>query len=437
MMRWLLVALLLLPAGQAMTIDNPDESTLVTLFMHDAKREYMPMNTQQPSDWFGGGPAYAPTQSACVEDPIGAQTSTSQQHHTWYAYSSPGYVVYDVDEGGQPPIASDRGLLDDIQIDANVTPMFHVSFASKDLVTWLEPEPVVPNVVVRATMREGDDASIGPVAFDFGDIIALGETTPATLAGDATPDHPHVSARADADRWIYDFTFPLEWRMDAIDEHDAYNIRIDLFVHEELCEDGYAMLDTLEPVHQRDHWPRLTMAHRNPLTIVGVDVMQVGDDAIVFAGAFSPWGLYDIAGDDTGLRLHDEPRPEAWLGDTPLEFLNITYPRAPTMSPTANIVWRIAADDVPHGDHEVRLTISNDQQTADATATFEVTADERGLCWIAARTGCNYHAHPVRIEDDCQAIEDAACPWNQEQESPGLPLAALLVCLALLAWRRR
>jgi hypothetical protein len=433
---WVLSTLLLMPlAGAEVVIDNPWESTPTTMYMHLNGFEDMPVNTQEPS--FTSGITQplgmGPPASLCLPATNTADGFTSSSRHTWYGYSSNNYVQYEVDEGGKPRIWLDRGISFDAILDGDSTP----------ILSWFlrgetspgadgRAHPPIPNVIVRATVREGDAVSVGHTAFNTGNVIAIGQSQPSTLAMAASPASPHVTAHEKDDHWVYEFRFPLEYQSPVIPANESFNIRIDAFMDNEYCNDPgadgtYAMPDYVAAHASPEFLARLEWNIMNPLRIEGLAPQFLGDDLALHAAVSSAWGAYDVSGDqeDEVPLLMEISGPTAALNLELIEIVSNTnvhgyeLQRKPV---TGTWVWDYVAEQALDGEYQVTFMATNDQQTATATATATFTISPAG------NTAC--YAQDGGTRCVTQGVD---------QEAPGIgALVGLLgIVCAGLALRRR
>ncbi len=427
-------------------IYNPKQSTPTTMYFHINGFQDFPVNTQKPSDKYAESVQVGlATHSSCAADPTGTQRFTSGSHHTWYGYSSPSIVEYDVDENGKPRIHQERGISYDVQLDGNVVPKFtwFLEGRNPDAVPTNSQHPPISNVIVRATMREGDDVSVGNEAFNQGAIIAQGQSLPTTLAGGATggegQDAGQVEAIQDGDRWIYKFEFDLDYDKTMIDKDESFNVRVDAFMDNPYCNDpssseggDYAMLDYALVHTSPDFRPKLAWAVMNPLYIEALHPQFVGDDLVVHTASNSPWGSYDVQGDiaiEQPMKLEiNGPSPALSLDQVAL-VENTRGHHNHNKAVTATWLWDFQADQAKDGVYTVQFKVKNDQETAEATAvaTFTIGAGKAEVC--AKNVGDNDFV--------CQEATEGV--FAQDEESPGLPLVGLLAALGAGAYviRRR
>lgn len=433
MRSWVVATLFVLLSPVALAVQvgivNDPGPAETTLYVHGQAGLDLVLTVQEPEPGWstGGSTGLATVTQACVRPAPG---QAQGDHHTWYAFVSPGAVQYDGDEVRYHPM---RGIARDLRLDAD---------APVRLVWYLEtgagqdslPLPA-PNVVVRATLREGDRISPDHTAMDAGPVIAQGETSPALLAGPATPDHPqvrYVPATVDGEtRHVYEFSLRLPYAAQdvaRVPSEAGFNLRVDAFVENPACDgaDEKVMPHTVN-LHSSDgHRPRFTWSVLDPLRIAYLAPQFIGGDLVVQANVQSPWGTYDVGepGAD-GIRLTVEGPT------TPVHAERIEWSPPRTHDDplglgdgrTLTWVWDLEADRPEDGRYVVRLTAQNLQGSASSTAvaTFEVGSGRVVACQDGA-------AGP--------RCEEAGLPPTQQ--SPGAaPVTALALLGALAAWRRR
>ncbi len=443
--RILLVALLLI-AGSASAatvptepgIYNPYVSTPATMYFHINGLQQFPINTQMPDDRYADSPSRGGmSHSGCVSDPVGAQHFTDRSAHTWYGFSSPSIVEYNVDDSGKPRIHPERGLSYDVELDTTKPALFTWFLEGKSVVPVegpVDPDTYptpVPQVVVRATIREGDDVSVGDEAFNQGKRIAFGESMPTDLLGSATTTNEHVTVHEVDGRYIYQFTFPLEYDTDTITKEEGYNIRVDAYMKNEYCSDPAAknslMLDFTRVHTSPAYRPNLHWSIMNPLYVEVMHPQFVGDDLVVHTELNSPWGSYDVLGD-----LASEPQIDlAFDGPTTVRTLQrIVVDHSTGHGPLyhflpvqATWLWDYEADAAEDGTYRVTISIENDQRTAvaHAVSTFQIGGDE--VCYPG--------------EDGKAVCTKGGPPTVVDEKSPGVPTLALLAALVGMALLRR
>ena len=417
---WVASLVLLLPFATAQDagFQNPDEPTPTTMYVHLNGFQDAPINTQRPAvDYVEATDVGAIGHSqGCFETP--GTTLASRTQHTSYGFSSPGYVNYDIDDGGKPRYHNERGISFDVELDPSQPVRFQWFLEGQFTSNSLDPDPnqlpaVVPQVIVRATIREGDDISVGAEAYNQGPIIAQGQTEPLLLAGPATPDQEGLTYHPYDGRHLYAFDFPLDIEQDVIREQESFNLRVDLFMENGVCEDvhqgDYLMLDFVRH-HTSDAFrPRFTWDVLNPLRIESLHPQFIGDEMVVHATVNSPWGNYDVLGDggDAGsppvLSIDGPSKP---LGLQLLAHDVVIYGHDHHTEAVALAWgWPTVAENAKAGTYVVSLETRNDQETATAiaTASFVLGADGRPTSVNSCRgDDCGEERLPVQ-----EAAKDA------------------------------
>ncbi len=414
------------------------------MYFHINGFQDFPINTQKPDDRYGADVEIGlATHSGCVSTGPDTQHFTDRSYHTWYGYSSPSYVQYDVDENGQPRIHQERGLSYDIKFDQSVQPTFSWFLMGKSpgKVDGTDAvHPPMPNVIVRATVREGDDVSVGNAAFNQGNPVAVGQTAPVTLAGSMTQGNENVIAHQVGNTWIYEFTFPLEFQKDKIDKKESYNIRVDAFMDVPACSGpesaaggDYAMANFALVHTSRDFRPMLKWNILNPVLIEALHPQFVGDDLVIHTASNSPYGSYDVLGD---LKSEQAMVLEITGPSTPMSLDQVALvdhslghgPEEHFKAVAATWLWDYQADNAVDGKYTVTLRVQNDQQTAEAIAiaTFEIGNGKAKIC------GRNLG----ETKDTCIEPENAN---SAGEEAPGVGFTALVGLLGAAAFvaRRR
>ncbi len=428
-----------LPTGSAQTgdlgIKNPSTSTPTTLYMHIDGIQDFPINTQQPDDRYQKGEAYggATTSTSCTPElPTGSLTSND--FHTYYGYSTPGYVEYDFEENGGPRYHKERGISFDAKLDTS-----HASTVYWYLETQVsagENSPggqdpntapvVVPNVKVRATMRSGDDVSVGDEAFNAGAVIARGESETLTLDPHNTGGEGTVGAQpGPGGKHVYEFAVPLSFEGDTITRDESYNVRIDVYIDGipgcEEPENGYFMPNLVRVHTSPEFRPRIDLAVMNPIRIEYIHPQFVGEELVIHTSMNSPWGNYDVDEQPGGITIGvDGPTPAASLARA--AFVQRHHEHFFHQEPVdVTYVWPYKQDGAAKGVYHVNVEVWNDQHTALATgkAAFEI--------------GKN-----VAFADDGKEVAGVGTNTG-DKDSPGVGLVALLGILgaALVALRRR
>lgn len=397
-----ITCLLLLPGVAA-------EASPVTLYAHIGGFQEFAMNTQEPEARYVAMPnAGLAMQSNCIQDPSGSTAFTDQQHHTWYSYSSPGFVEYDVDENGRPRIHQERGLGSDMRLDQNGT--FYWYVAGEGQPTML---PVAPQAYLRVTIREGDDVSVGNEALNIGSIIARGQTEPVTLApGVATDEVTHHQVDG---RDVYAFRVALAYEDLIVDAAEAFNVRVDLWQDLGYCDgDEGANYADLQPFQAPGMWNRWELMVHDPLRIDYLIPQLVGDDLVIHGAAASVFGNYDIAAGGN-LTVWDEAGHDVSdlfdLVDLVARWHEHDHKHDPLTQ-----TWIANTTRLDVGIYTGRMEVWNLQGTANASAEFAFQL-QGDLC---GTTPEGYGCMPASIDE----------------ESPALTVPLLGLALLLLARRR-
>ncbi len=412
------IALLAMPgaAAQQVGIQNPNQSTPVTLYMHLDGIQDFPINTQPPDDRYQTSEAFgsATNSLGCVPEVPGANVA-SKEWHTYYGYSTPGYVEYDFEEEGGPRYHKERGISFDVELDTG-SPFMLYWYLETQAVSGeagaADPNTVpvvVPNVVVRATMRTGDDVGVGDAAFNSGSIIAQGQTEPITLSPEASN---HVAV---GEHHAYEFAVPMAFSMDRITRDEAFNIRIDVYMDNPACDDpdaGYIMPNTVRLHTSPELRPRMDFAIMNPIVINYIHPQFVGDELVIHTEMNSPWGNYDVDEEGDGILVSVEgPSNAASLARA--AFVQRHHEHFFHQEPVAvTYLWPYLNDGAKDGTYTVKVEAWNDQRTAKAVgvAGFDI--------------GRN-----VGIADDGSEVESINT-GPSEKESPGV--APIMAAIALV-----
>jgi hypothetical protein len=428
-------------------IYNPDAASPVKLYMHLIDVQDFPINTQEPDDKYTQETSYGlatSTVTCAPDDTPGVNLETPW--HTFYGFSSPSYVEYLQQEGGKPRFHPERGISYDAELDTATPFTLYWYLSLKGALLSPDGSPVdpdsiplpIPNVVVKATMRAGDVISVDDRAYNTGEVIAQGQTIPATLVADQVlPGVPSMTDPAPTTKalgqvngkWLYEFALPMTIEKPVIPRASGYNIRVDTYMDNPACSSGpdAALMPNLVSIHSsKDHRPRMEFAITNPIRVTTLHPQFVGDDLVVHTGANAAWGNYDVGepspytpGLVDGITVKiDGPSPATSLGLYSL--ISETNPHyAHQNDVTVVYVWPYKADRAQPGLYTVTFTARNDQgtATAEAVSQFEIGKSTNEAIECDA-LGCR----PTEPEDK-----------DTDRDAPGVGLVAALAALAAVA----
>lgn len=392
MLRWAAVAfVLLLPAAAAQ--DVPSVATPTTLFLHLYGYQDMPMTTHEPEPSFERDVSLGIATSSLSCFPRTTGASLQQDYHTYRGIGLLGRVEYvSVDE---PRVRFDgypgSGLYADVQLagDQMILHWYWSTSATGPLGAGPEAPLVVPDVVVEATLRAGQQVSVDDVAYDSGPVLAHGKTAPALLAAEQSSGVEHLMVGG---RHVYHFEVPLAVAAPVMPAALGYNLRVDTYVLREDCPaDGYLMPNVLAAHTSPGNRPRLELVVANPLAVEMVEARPYGDQLILAANVSSPWGAHDIAAIDLAVT-----GPSAARSIDPVPFLGqAEHCHCPPAPQQVAWLWDVGLDDPKAGDYVAHITLTNLQ----------------GATLVVER--------PFTVSGD--------------REAPALPVLALLGVLALAA----
>lgn len=402
-MRGLLVLALLVafagPTAAQASIDNPTQPTPTTLYLHLQDVQDMVMNTQPPTAGYRSVASWGVISATLPCNVIPEAVALGNQGpHTWYGYASPARIEYNDQQFRSHP---ERGVALDIHLVGNNLTLVWYLVAGQQ--TASAPAAPVPhaNVVVTATLREGDDVSMDDEAFNVGARIATGQVGPVHLFADQVQGgNGQVRALGLVDEgWLYEFTLRLDVERAVIKRTTGFNLRIDAAFDNDVCP-GFAP-GGLNAVTTPLGRPRLELAVSNPLRIEYLGPQLLGDDLVLHASVSSAWGNYDVDQANATLEVRG-PGNAAFQAVPPPVSVHHHMDCHGCEPLDAYFIWPGAAH-AAAGTYEVRYAVPNLQASAVAVATTAFT--------IEAPT---------------------------ELPAPGMPVAAAsLVGLALLLARRR
>ncbi len=420
-------------AGQSIT--NPSQSTPVTLYFHvDGHQDFI-INTQKPDDRYrqsqGLGLGFHST--SCLPNAGPAGGTLSRAAHTWYGFSSPGYVEYDFNEEGKPRIHDERGLSYDVMLDTagdwvlywyletQVTsgePPDGLDFDPNDL-----PVPM-PQVMVRGTVRTGDDVTLGNEGYNAGQIIAQGTSEPQDLHP-ASPNHILL----ENGKHLYEFVVPLAFAdLDRIPQDESYNVRVDVMLNVPNCSgDQYIMPDHVRMHTSKEYRPRMDLSILNPISINTITPRVEKDRVIIETTMNSPWGNYDVDEGPGGILVSIQGPTEAKSLQR-AAILQKHHQHGAHHEPVqVTYVWPFKRDEATPGEYTIRVEAWNDQRSANAVGTSDITLTKSGGSATCVDSDGN--------QNTCGESNGG----DQNKESPGAGFLAALAVLgaAFVAMRRR
>ncbi len=435
---WVLCAALLICTPTVVNAESIDSSPGIfdseasartTLYLHGTHNLLLASPQPMP-EWViqSGVSGIAAITQQCVNGINLAQIAQGD-HHTWYAVVSPGEIEYTsgAHTVEMTPTAHALGPAKDARLDGNGT---------IDLVWAIESSASalslpLPNAVMRATLRHGDELSVGHREMNQGIIIAQGESEPALLAGDATPDHPqvqHSKVRVDGeDRDVYTFKFQIPYIASGDDlaftREDGFNLRMDLFVENPICEERVALPNYLYH-SSAEARPSMTFDVFDALTIDAIHPAIIDDGVLVHVSASSPWGRSDVSfpsplAEATGISIAG-PGQASTVGAFQAVPARNTHDH-PGESLAGAWFWASQEDQAPDGLYTVSILATNSQGSTESTAVAQF---ELGSGRVV---GC------VRGADGTQCTEELAVV----AESPGIGLVLVIALLGLGANLRR
>ncbi|MEA3203021.1 MAG: hypothetical protein QOI63_687 [Thermoplasmata archaeon] len=452
-MRWLLAAaLLLLPLAQGAQVEpgihNPVASTPARLYFHlaDARQDFA-INAQAPPEEAAVAPANALADQSLSCLPEGTPVDGATQRHstTYYGYSSPASVFYN-GSVGQP--APERGLSFDVPLDGTVAPVLDWYVTASALPGGAaQVEPVLPNVVARATVRAGEPITVDRSGYESGTLLARGQTAPTTLAGAQTFSgapgaHPEVTAedQGGGKGFVYGFHIPLRLAGTHL-TRAGFNVRVDLFMSLPTCDmatqDRYVMPSAVRPHSDPARRPGLRLNVLEPLRIDLLAPVFVDDVVVVHVLRESPWGDHDVLGGTLQLQVTGpDGAPVAGIYQAATVQRSHEHGRNyPTEPVPVTFVWPFREQAGKEGTYTVHLEATNLQGTATATA---VTQFELGKQLWATRCGMDMRGNTVLDTRCVRELQDGKGGLlDPNQKSPGLQVVGVLATLALAALASR
>lgn len=309
MQSWLLLAVVslsLVPAAEASLHGSTPGSAVLYFHVADvANLGDIPMNTLAPPANFtyraGGGPAAATFTCGA------AAGAPGQESHTVYgiAYAAP------TEDGVLPQALSGgaRGLAYATDI-GNVSLQWYLETSTQAGAPGADPDvlPVpVANVVVRVTVRQGEEQGGGALGYDGGLLIAQGQSDPALLAG---PNTQGAGVDMVEGHYVYNFTVPLVLNRTLLGP-EGFNVRVDVFADNPLCaaSGGEAMAPVVRLHNSLGHRPALKLTVQEPLRALQTDVDESEAGVIHVRTSFlSVWGGYAVSNVTVAVQGPSAPR---------------------------------------------------------------------------------------------------------------------------------
>ncbi|MFO1535410.1 MAG: hypothetical protein ABR586_07080 [Thermoplasmatota archaeon] len=439
-------------AASAPGILNPSASTPTKLYFHVGANQDFPINTQPPTDDYAVDDhiGLATNTLSCLPAGTPLDGNTQKLYTTYYGFSSPGYVEYNYTENGGPRIHPERGLSFDVQLDPAVNPTVYWYITTFSGVPPSNDapnvDPVIPNVVARATVRTGEKITLGDEGYNDGAIIAQGETLPTTLvAGQKAvkadgQDNPQVSLdpQGPGKATIYGFAIPLAYQSTTIPKDTGYSIRVDLYIQSPNCDASqgqYIMPNQVQTHTSKNHRPHLELAVMNAVRIEYMHPQFVGEDMVIHTSENSPWGNYDVDETAGGINLaitgpNGQPVTGVYRAAVVQRYHEHDHH---TQAVDVTFVWPYRQLNAQDGGYTISLEVKNDQGTAVAkgVALFEIGKDLKvtkcgGLTSVAGAVT------DQKCIDELQDTQGNALP-APVKKSPGLELVGLLGALGLVA----
>lgn len=420
--RWAVAALLaLLPAADAQ-LANPDASTPTTLYFHifDTYNVF-PVNTQ-PMDtgFFATSGSNFPTIA-----------SQGYDFNTIRGFSTSGPVEYGFIENGRPRYHPERGIAQDVRLDATVQPVAYLYLDVRDVfgsdAVGLGLPQALPSYTFRVTMRTGNE--VGPdEQLDSGTLIMSGERTAhiadthmlganSGLSGQTAPDGTPILVPDEAG--VVEFAVPLDIAQPVIPKADSFNLRVDWYQNpsgDPAQDDQYAE-GWMRLVLDEAHLPRLEMAIQNPVYIEFIHPQVAAGTLLVHAGVNSPWGTYDVDMANLTLAISGPAEP---LSLARVVSQNAYVHGLHGKAAEVTWLWDFRDEDAPSGEYTIDLAVPNLAGTAMAAGQASFTVEGR---------------RAYGLDEAGELVEPVGGEAGKDAPSPGLAMALAAFGLAML--RRR
>lgn len=363
---------LVLLAGASAQIHNSNESTPVTLYFHLNGFQDFPVNTQPPEDFASDDSGRGATglTSTCLPD--GTPNQLRGDFHTFYGFSTPGYVQYEeLDKNGTIRIHEERGLAADVILDrpTGATLYWYLTTDLGQRGIELDIPLIVPSVKVAATIRSGDDVGLGDSAYNQGTLIGYGESPAQHLLPELASEGPV----------IYEFAVPIVFETDLIDKEEAFNIRVDIMMDIPSCnETDSAFMPGLVSVHtSKEHRPRMDLSIMNPVFVEYVHPQIQGDRLVIHTGLGSPWGNYDVDESPGGIEVTISGPSEAKSMQR-AAVVQRTHEHNHHFEPVdVTYVWPFERDEAELAEYKIDVQVWNDQRTGSSTGSAVIDLESR------------------------------------------------------------
>jgi len=353
------LALALLLAGAAVAPAALAAPSRLYVHLADpANLDDVPMTAQEPPAnlTYREGGGVADVTFSCVP----AAPGPGLEAHTVYAvpYAQPA----DDTHLPQAIATAARGVGYATTLGANLTLHWYLETATQATGPSGDPTPAgppVPNVVVRATLREGEPIGADASKYDAGQLLASGESAPALLAGPATQ-----GATVDTvdGHTVYNVTVPLTVAAARVPSI-GMNLRVDVLVQNPLCDAaGGTLMPPLVLSHSSPgHRPHLDLDVGEPLRWLPPKLDRDQFGSVHYTGGLiGVWGGYAIANASVTV---SGPTPASAVS------LNVVRPascgssacplRAPTDPAYVLWTWRSGDDHAAAGEYGVNATASD------------------------------------------------------------------------------
>jgi hypothetical protein len=435
-------------------ISNPIASTPTKLYFHVGANQDFPINTQLPDDKYARDDhiGLATNSLSCVPSGTPADGNTQKRYTTYYGFSSPGYVEYNYTENGGPRIHPERGLSFDVNLDPNVAPVVYwyiTTFSGEPPSATTQGnnvDPILPNIVARATVRTGEKITLGDEGYNDGEIIAQGATQPTTLVAGQAAIGPDGQENTQVTRTnqgpgkatIYGFAIPLKYTSTTIPKDKGYSVRIDLFMSLPNCDmsssDAYIMPNVVQTHTDKDHRPHMELAVMNAIRIEYMHPQFVGDDMVIHTSENSPWGNYDVDETTGGINLAitgpNGPVQGVYRAAVVQRYHEHDHH---TQAVDVTFVWPYKQLNAQDGSYTISLDVKNDQGDAKASgvALFQIGKD-------LTVTKCGGLTSVAGAETDQKCINERQdtngnAITGPVKKSPNLELVGLLGAIGAVA----